>query len=114
MASVPIEMLREGWKVIAEVRDQSGRVLMNAGTIVTLRHKEALMKYGIQVIDVQESDLSENGPAEIDNGERFQAAERSLEPLFAQADRSWEVMAAIHAAAVRMQMERSTAEGGPQ
>ncbi len=114
MAKVPIEMVQEGWKVIAEVRDPSGRVLMNSGTTITLRQKESLMQYGVLVIDVQESDAAGDGTANAGDEERFQTAARTLEPLFVHADRSWDVVAAIHTAAVRMQMDRSPAEGSAQ
>ncbi|NUN69745.1 MAG: hypothetical protein HUU02_08555 [Bacteroidetes bacterium] len=115
MPIVAVENAPEGATVISAVKDATGRVLMNAGSVLTSRHAEALMKYGIHEIEIAVTDGLITDPAD---DARFAETAKLLDPMFVRNDREWDVMAAIHAAAVRLRMEseegmeQSSGEGG--
>lgn len=59
MALVPVREAREGMKLLRDVTDGHGRLLLAAGDTLQVRHLDKLEKLGVSQVDVMLSDPSQ-------------------------------------------------------
>ena len=88
MGLVSIDKLSEGMVLAGDVVDRSGRLLLEADTVLSARHIRMFMTWGVRLVDIagQESMVETENTMEIVDQSDVKAAEDELKPLFRNVD----------------------------
>ena len=89
MGNVGVEYLKPGMVLNSEVRNHSGRLLLNAGTEITERHIYIFRTWGITEVDIQGVSREDIAPEESGHADPaiLGEAEDELRGIFRFTDR---------------------------
>ncbi len=93
MAILSIDTISEGMVLMSDVRDRSGRLLLECGTEINAKHLRMFRTWGITEADIVTVDGHADGPASAAaDPELLRDAENALRPLFCNANLSYPAM----------------------
>lgn len=107
MQEITIYAIADGQRLAEDVRDESGSVLLAAGTVLSRAHVDALERRGVFTVKIEDSAKVATAPPSTND---LAGALRQLEHMFEGMDGD-PIMGAIYAAA--RQMLESAMRGAP-
>jgi len=97
MQEIPIHLIADGQELAEDVRDETGQVLLSAGTVLSRTHVDLLERRGVLTVKIADAAGGAGGALEPAAGD-LENALRRLDHMF-EGLTDDPVMHAIHAAA---------------
>jgi len=110
VSNIHIEDLHEGMIVKGEVRDPRGRVILEANSVLTIRHIKTFKSWGITAVEICDVGSNADSPKEKKN-DLPEALKEEMSQLFRYANPKSEVVRELFRVCVKRKLNREK-EGG--
>lgn len=104
---VPLEEVVEGMTTADGLKDQNGRLLVPAGTLISASHLRALSRWGVTAVPVVNEGAALEAAVPAPTPERIAEAEVALKSVFRRADLKHPLLAAVWRSCVTREASRS-------